>query len=298
MVPPSRGASYRLGLLLVTGSAFAWSLAGFFTRLIHLDVWTMLAWRGLFGAVGIAAVAVSIEGAPALMALRRLGRPGWCYAVLSGGGMVLFITALRHTTVAHVAVIYATVPFFAALLGWWTLREAPPRAALLASGAALCGVVLMVGLGTEGGRFGDILALGMTLAMAAMIIIVRRYHDVPGMAAAGLSALLSGLACWPLGHPTAVTGEALLLLLLFGLVNSAAGLAFFTLGARLLPPVETALIGALDAPLAPLWVWLAFAETPGISTIVGGSIVFVAVAVYVAIAAMTSGRPRSMDQIG
>ena len=291
----TRGATYRLGLVLVTGSAFAWSSAGFFTRLIHLDVWTMLAWRGLFGAAGIAGVAFSIEGRPALAALRRLGRPGWCYAVLSGGGMVLFIAALRHTTVAHVAVIYATVPFFAALLAWWTLREAPSRAALVASGAAMSGVALMVGLGTEGGRFGDALALGMTVAMAMMIVIVRRFRDVPGMAAAGISALLSGLACWPLGHPTSVTGEALFLLLLFGLVNSAAGLALFTLGARLLPPVETALIGALDAPLAPLWVWLAFAETPGVSTLVGGSIVFAAVGAYVAFAAIHSGQPSPSD---
>ena len=288
MVPRTGGAAYRLGLLLVTGSAFAWSLAGFFTRLIHLDVWTMLAWRGLFGAAGIAAVALWIEGAPALADLRRLGRPGWCYAVLSGCGMILFIAALRHTTVAHVAVIYATVPFFAALLAWWTLREVPSRGALVASATALCGVALMVGFGTEGGRFGDVLALGMTAAMACMIVIVRRFRDVPGMAAAGVSALLSGLACWPLGHPTGVTGEALGLLLLFGLVNSAAGLALFTLGARLLPPVETALIGALDAPLAPLWVWLAFAETPSFSTMVGGTIVFAAVGTYVAVAAMKS----------
>ncbi|MBU7009015.1 hypothetical protein Ga0451573_003998, partial [Peptococcaceae bacterium DYL19] len=38
-------AGYRLGLVFVTGSAVAWSTAGFFTRLIQLDSWTMLAWR-------------------------------------------------------------------------------------------------------------------------------------------------------------------------------------------------------------------------------------------------------------
>jgi drug/metabolite transporter (DMT)-like permease len=32
-------------------------------------------------------------------------------------GMIFFITSLRHTTVAHVAVIYATIPFVAAALG-------------------------------------------------------------------------------------------------------------------------------------------------------------------------------------
>ena len=35
----------------------AWSLGGLFTRLIPLDSWTMVAWRGLFGAAGLAALA-------------------------------------------------------------------------------------------------------------------------------------------------------------------------------------------------------------------------------------------------
>ena len=56
-----RSAEYRLGLLLVTVSAVAWSTAGLFTRLIPLDSWTMLAWRGIFGAIGIAAVILVME---------------------------------------------------------------------------------------------------------------------------------------------------------------------------------------------------------------------------------------------
>jgi drug/metabolite transporter (DMT)-like permease len=68
-----------------------------------------------------------------------------------------------------------------------------------------------------------------------------------------------------------------MLLALFGIVNFAIGLPLFTYGARLLPAIETALIGAVDAPLAPLWVWLAFNETPSVSTVIGGTIVFVAV---------------------
>jgi drug/metabolite transporter (DMT)-like permease len=114
------------------------------------------------------------------------------------------------------------------------------------------------------------------------MIIARHYRDIPVMLAAALSALLSGLACWPMGEPLAVDGHQLLMLMLFGVVNSAVGLALFTIGARLIPPVETALIGSLDAPLAPLWVWLAFGETPSRSTIVGGTIVFAAVAAHIA----------------
>jgi len=63
--------------------------------------------------------------------------------------MIFFITSLRHTTVAHVAVIYATVPFVAAALGWIVMRERPTRRTIRASLAAFAGVVLMVGLSAE-----------------------------------------------------------------------------------------------------------------------------------------------------
>jgi drug/metabolite transporter (DMT)-like permease len=289
---------YRLGLILVTGSAIAWSTAGLFTRLIPTDTWTMLAWRGLFGALGLAIVIVALRRGDSLRGMWSMGWPGWLFVILSSVGMVFFITSLRHTTVAHVAVIYATVPFLAAALGWLMLRERPSASALVASLAALVGVAIMVGLGVEGGLFGDLLAFGMTLCMAVIMVIVRRYRNIPVMPAACLSALLSGLACWPLGDPLAVSGYDLLLLALFGIVNSSLGLALFTLGARFLPAIETALIGALDAPLAPLWVWLAFGETPSASTLVGGSIVFVAVAVHMTIGASKGARTARDRQKG
>jgi len=66
----------------------------------------------------------------------------------------------------------------------------------------------------------------------------------------------------------------------FGLAIFGVGLPLFALGARRLPPIDTALIGSLEAPLAPLWVWLAFGETPSASTLIGGSIVFAAVGIH------------------
>lgn len=274
---------YRLGLVLVTASAIAWSTAGFFTRLIPLDSWTLLAWRGIFGAIGIAIVILAMNRQRAWQSVREMNWSGWLFAIVSALGMIFFITSLRHTTVAHVAVIYATVPFIAAALAWLVMRERPSRNAIIASLAVLVGIALMVGLGAEGGFFGDLLALGMTLCMAAMMVIARRFQNIPTMPAACLSALLSGLVCWPFGEPLAVSGHDLFLLALFGLVNSAAGLALFTLGARLLPAIETALIGSLDAPLAPLWVWLAFSEKPGASTLAGGLIVFAAAAIHIVV---------------
>ena len=279
-MPDPGSNTYRLGLILVTAAAIGWSTAGLFTRMIEADTGTMLFWRGVYGSVGIFAVSLALQGRGAVREFGQLGRAGWGFAIISALGMLCFITGLRITTVAHVAIIYATVPRVAAALGWLVLRERLSRGALLASLAALVGVVVMVGLGGDGSLLGDVLAFGMTLALAAMMVISRRMPSLPIMAASALSALLSGLAALPFADTLWVSGPDMALLAAFGLINSALGLALFSLGARYLPAVETALITALDAPLAPIWVWLFFAETPSPTTLIGGAIVFCAVSLH------------------
>jgi drug/metabolite transporter (DMT)-like permease len=284
MKPPG----HRLGFMLVTASAVAWSTAGLFTRLIAVDSWTMLAWRGILGALGLAVVLALMPQQGTWRSLRGLGWLGWFFVLQSSAGMIFFLTALRETSVAHVAVIYATVPFIAAALGWLVMRERPTVGAVTSSCIALAGVAVMVGFGHEGGWRGDLLALGMTCTMAVAMVVARHFPTMPFLHASGMSALISGLISLPFGHPLGVSAHDLLLLTLFGLATFAVGLPLFTLGARLLPAIETALIGSLDAPLAPLWVWLAFKETPGSSTLLGGSIVFAAVGLHLLMAPSTA----------
>ncbi|SFI80308.1 EamA domain-containing membrane protein RarD [Phyllobacterium sp. CL33Tsu] len=289
----NRVAEYRLGLILVTASAVAWSLAGLFTRAIPLDSWTILAWRGIFGSIGIAVAMMLFEGGIAWKSFRHMGRPGWLFVAVSSLGMVFFITALKETTVAHVAVIYATIPFVAAVVAWLAMGERSTLRAIVASIAAMGGVIIMVGLGTEGSLFGDLLAFGMTLCMGVLMVIVRRSPEISVMPAACVSALLSSLICWPLGNPLSVSAHDLLLIAMFGILVSAVGLACFTLGAKWLQPIETALIGSLDAPLAPFWMWLVFNEVPSRSTVIGGSIVFAAVVANVLAGTKKGPRPAN-----
>ncbi len=224
-----------------------------------------------------------------------MGRPAWAFALVATFGMLCFITSLRITTVAHVAIIYATVPFLAAGLAWLVMRERPRAQAVAASLAALLGVGIMVGFGGDGSLLGDLLAFGMTASMAVMMVITRRYHGIAVLQAACVSAFLSGLIGIPFAANLVVSGPDLVNLALFGLVNSSIGLVLFTLGSRMLPAIETGLIGSLDAPLAPIWVWLAFAETPTRATLIGGLIVFVAVTAHMTVGARP--RPATPDAV-
>jgi drug/metabolite transporter (DMT)-like permease len=288
-------AQYRLGLVFVTISAIAWSLAGVFTRAMPtLDSATLLSWRGIYGALGIGVLIIGLDGRRALNGFFRMGWAGWLFAADGVFGMICYVTSLKTTTVAHVAVIYASIPFVAAAFAWVFLKERPAVSAIVASLTALIGIAIMVGLGNEGHWTGDLLAFGMTVTMAIGLVLARRYQTIPLTHAAFASTLFSGIVCWPLGAPLDITSGQTVLLALFGIVNSSVGFGLFTLGARFLPAVETALIGSLDAPLSPLWVWMVFGEVPGMSTIVGGLMVFVAVGVYLALSA--SHKPRVFDE--
>jgi drug/metabolite transporter (DMT)-like permease len=95
--------------------------------------------------------------------------------------------------------------------------------------------------------------------------------------AAALSNLFGSLVSLPWADPSAAGPVDLVNLALFGFSQMTLGLTLFVIGARLLPAAHTALIGALETPLAPLWVWLAFGELPPRLVFVGGAIVMAAV---------------------
>ena len=271
----------RSALALLFGATLAWSTSGLFARAIPLDTPTVILWRGLFGAAGLLVTLMWIKGPAGLADFTRLGRAGWLYALMSGIGMLLFVGALKATTIANVAIIYATVPFAAAGLGWLVLREVPSRAAMMASTLALAGAVVMVGLGGDGRWQGDLMALGMVGAMAAIIVIARARPEMPALAAGIVSAIWAPLACLPFATLVGVTPGNIALLAAFGLVNSTLGFALFIYGSRRAAPVLTGLLGALETPLTPLWVWLIFAETPSPATLAGGGLVMLAVCWFI-----------------
>ncbi len=270
------------GVLLIILSTIAYSSAGFFTRLIQLDAWTMLFWRGLFAAVMILCLIVARERGRTLAAIRAIGRPGLAAAILSTTATILYLNAFRRTSVADVAVIFAASPFVTAGLGWLWLGIAEAWTTLAASLLALVGVGVMVsGAAVEGHLAGDLLAFGMTACMALMMLIIREQQQTSMLPAACLSALLCPLLVSPFAAPLSVGAADLLQLSLFGSIQFGLGLVFLTLGGRLISATENALISTLEAPLAIAWVWLGFGEMPSEASFAGGMIVMVAVVAHV-----------------
>ena len=275
------------GTALLAASAIAYSSAGFYTRLIDLDAWTMLFWRGLFGGLFLAGMVVWRERGSvgqAMRAVREIGRDGLLIVLCSALATVCFLNALRLSTVADVMVIDATIPFVTAGLAWLVLREREDWVTLAATVAAVIGVAVMMGAAEAGGRLpGNVLAFGMVVMMSLALVLIRRNPGVSMLPAVGLSAFLCALIVLPFARPLSVSAEELLLLALFGASQFGLGLLFLALGTPLVSATRGALIGVLQVPLGTLWVWLAFGEAPALATLAGGVVVVAAVVFDIAI---------------
>ena len=272
---PSKGL---LGTGLLAASAVAYSSAGFFTRLIEVDAWTLLFWRGLFGGSFLAAVVVFRERRQVLRAICAMGWEGAAVAVCSAVATVCFLNAMRLAAVADVMVIDAAIPFITAALAWIILGERESVWTLCATAVAFAGMAIMAGPAVINGHVaGDALALAMATLMALVIVLIRRKKGVNMVPAVCGSALLCALIVWPFASPLKVDTESFGLLALFGVSQFGMGLLLLAFGTPLVSATRGALIGVLQTPLGTLWVWLAFAEAPATATLIGGAIVLAAV---------------------
>jgi drug/metabolite transporter (DMT)-like permease len=144
---------------------------------------------------------------------------------------------------------------------------------MIASIFALFGVMIIVMGSLDSIHLtGDLLALWMTIGMATYLCVYRRYPDTPSEGPAILLSLLLVPIAWIMGDPLTESVNEIAITCVFGLVFSVA----LAEGARRLPASETALLSALETPLAPIWAMMLFAELPGAYTWVGGGLVLVA----------------------
>jgi drug/metabolite transporter (DMT)-like permease len=267
----------RRGQLFVALAALAWSTAGLLQRALSIDTTTQLAGRALFAFVALLGFVALFNRGRTVEAFRTMGRAGLAVAGCMAVASASFIVALNHANVANVLFLQAVAPVLAALLAWVALGESVTRRTALAMGIALLGVTLMVGGAGSGGVVGVGASFLMTLAFAAAIVITRHRREVSMAPAICLSQLLVFAAFAPLADAASVTGRDLSLLVLLGVGQMGLGLAFLTVGARLIPAAEAALITLLEVALGPLWVWIAYGEEPGAATLVGGAVVVGAV---------------------
>lgn len=269
---------HRRGRLYVALAAVAWSTAGLLQRELTVNIGTQLAGRAFFAVLGLFAFVAVAERGQVVRSFRAIGKAGLAVAALMAASSGAFIVALNYTSVANVLFFQAISPILAAALGTF-VGESVRRRTWIAMAVALAGVGLMVGGPSHPGAAGIALSLFMSISFAAVIVITRHQREVSMAPATCLSQALVFVFAAPFASVSEVDGRDLALLIGLGVGQIGLGLIFLTIGARLIPAAEVALITLLEIVLGPLWVWIALGERPGTSTLIGGAIVLAAVVI-------------------
>ena len=244
-------------------------------RLIGADLWTLAFWRGGLSAVGLAVAVLLMEGRqPGQQQLLRLTRQGVVVAVSFAIANLAFIFSIQNTAVANTLVIMSLSPLFAALLSYFFFREPISTGTWLAAVAIFLGLTMVFyGSLATGGVVGDLAALVTSICVAISLVLMREHRDISMVPALAWSSGLACLAALPFALPASLSGTALMLMLVLGLIVLPASLTMIGLAPRYLPAPEVSLILRMEALLAPLWVWLVLGEVPSRQTLIGGGII-------------------------
>jgi drug/metabolite transporter (DMT)-like permease len=144
------------------------------------------------------------------------------------------------------------------------------------------GVLIMVGgQDNQSHIFGDIAALSAALGFAVFTISVRKGRTGDMMPA----VFWSGVLCLPVmvliciftETPLRVGSKDALIALLLGIIQMGLGLLLFTLGSKTLPAAKMTLLALSEVFFAPLWVWLFLDERIPLQTLIGGSVILLAI---------------------
>lgn len=280
----STSISYVNGVILVLLAGVAWSSMGLGIRMIEdANVWQILFYRSIALASFLFCIITYRSGFKPVAVIRKSGLAG----VIGGVGLVFAfaggIYAIQTTTVANAMFLFASAPFLAAVFGWIILREDVRKATWVAMIIASIGIAIMVIDGISAGQAaGNLSAILSALGFAVFTIALRwgKLEDMlPAVFLAGIFAIITAaVICQVKGYGFSVPRNDILIALSMGVFQVGLGLTIFTIGSKVVPAAELALLSMTEVLLGPIWVWFFLGETASFYTLFGGLILMLAIA--------------------
>ena len=270
---------YRRGILQLVASGVFLSTAGIALRLVELaDGWQILFYRSFALSVTILLILVFQKRSRFLDEFRGLGWNDCLLSVFLGTGFVAYVFALLYNTVANALFIFSCAPFVAGFLGWILLGERVATRTWFAIGISMAGLAVMVVSELAVSHYlGTLLALWIPIAYAASIIAVRKSKRDNMLVALCLAGLVAGGLSAFFVTDYALTPRDMIISLYLGVFQVGVGFTLVVLGSRYVPAAQVGLLALVEPVLAPVWAWMGVGEVPSLATIVGGTIILLAI---------------------
>ena len=273
-VPKDQQFTGQMALLL---SAFLWSTSGLFIKMVPWHPVVITGTRSLISVVFILTVRLI---APPPKGVKNRPFPLWAGAFAYALTMLTFVIANKITTSANVIMLQYSAPVWAALIGWYLIKEKPHweqwGAIVLVFGGLI--IFLWDGLGS-GALLGDGIAVLSGIVFGANSVFLRMMKD----GNPSDSLLLSHVICAVVGipfiilYPPSLSLSSVLPVLYMGTIQLGLASIIYAYGMKRISAVQAMLTAIIEPIFNPLWVLIVIGERPSLVALAGGTIIIAAV---------------------
>jgi len=258
-------------MLSLVASMVIFGTIGIFRRHIALPSSVIALMRGVIGTIFLLLFVRATGGRLDFAAIRRNAAKLLISGAVMGFNWILLFEAYRYTSVATATLCYYMAPIIVMLLAPVLLRERLTRRKALCMLLALAGMVPVSGVLEAGFAAGEmrgvLLGLGAAALYAGVVLInktiagVGAYDKTIVQLFASAAALVPYVLATERLNEIAVSGMALAMLLVVGVVHTGLAYALYFGSTRLLSAQTLAIVSYVDPVVAILLSALLLGET-------------------------------------
>ena len=258
-------------------------------RLSELSGGQMVAWRAtqagsIFFIIGLFPFILSRSGVKP-----KIWRKSFVALVfVQMANVFCFAYGIYLAPVAIVLIAVATVPVFSIILGAVVLKEAVDMRTWAIVIIVFFGVTLSVigdinsyDIFNLSSILGGLCGLVVAFSLACNFVIIRKDKEVAFPLALGTGGILCGLLAfyfWP--SASEINLKGMFYISVTGLLILPLSFILLSRASRMTPASNVSIIMLLETILGPLWVWTFTNESPKFLTIIGGTIVILALTYF------------------
>ncbi len=218
---------------------------------------------------------------------KRIGLSGLIGGICLGIANITFVFPITTTTAAVTLMMLGAMPFIAALLAFFFLKETISKSTLIAMIIAATGIILISFDSKETGTlFGLINGLISSSAFAGFTVSLRWRKKTPKLTTVSLGGIIAAsisiIVLFFYDSNILISLKNTSLSALHGFLVCSA-LILYSSNAKYLPAAELTLLSLTEVLGGIFWVWLPLLginEIPSTNTIIGGIIIIIAIIFY------------------
>jgi len=309
----SPGSSPALGVVFLAIAAGLWSLNGVLIKSIFADAngpsgVSIAFYRSLFAGLCLFPLArgkwatigssgrrepggtpptrggATFKSARAEARSSRLPRPAAVGCMVLFTLMtVTFVLAMTKTETANVLILQYTSTFWIFALSPWLLRETPRREEVRLLAIAVPGIAIIFAGNAKADMSGLSIALASGVGFGLLTMLLRHLRDSNPVVVTVFNNLGSALLLLPFCIGVgglAVSQRSLVLLIVMGVVQFGLPYYLYSLALGRVPASTAGLVTLLEPVLAPLWTFLVLGEKVPVATMLGGSLILLALGLF------------------